>query len=323
MRFSALAWSLGVTFTLVPVGFANAQTFPAKPVRIISPYPPGGGNDTLARTLAPKLTESLGQQVIVENRPGANTIIGVEAAARSAPDGYTMVLVPNVHAINPYLYPKLPYDPVKDFTPITLVGTSPLVVAMHPSVPVKDMRGLIALARARPGQVQYGSSGNGSVGHVGVELLEMMTGVKMQHIPYKGTAPMLVDVMNGQLTFTFGSALGVMPHVKSNRLRAIAVTSGKRSPALPDLPTIAESGVPGYEMILWYGLIGPAGIPSEIVQRLNGEIGKVLRDKEVSGRLAAQGVDAEPTTPQQFAQLIASELKKYAKVVKQTGAKVD
>jgi tripartite-type tricarboxylate transporter receptor subunit TctC len=273
--------------------------------------------------LSSKLSESLGQQVIVDNRPGANTIIGVEATARSAPDGYTMVLIPNVHAINPYLYPKLPYDPVKDFTPITLVGTSPLLVAMHPSVPVKDMRGLIALARARPGQVQYGSSGNGSVGHVGVELLEMMTGVKMQHIPYKGTAPMLVDVMNGQLTFTFGSALGVMPHVKSNRLRAIAVTSSKRSPALPDLPTIAESGVPGYEMILWYGLVGPAGIPSEVVQRLNSEIGKVLRDKDVSGRLAAQGVDAAPSTPQQFAQLIASELKKYAKVVKQTGAKVE
>jgi tripartite-type tricarboxylate transporter receptor subunit TctC len=323
MRFVAPVLSLGAAVLLAPAGLVEAQSFPVKPVRIISPYPPGGGNDTLARTLSAKLSESLGQQVIVDNRPGANTIIGVEATARSAPDGYTMVLIPNVHAINPYLYPKLPYDTVKDFTPITLVGTSPLLVAMHPSVPVKDMRGLIALARARPGQVQYGSSGNGSVGHVGVELLEMMTGVKMQHIPYKGTAPMLVDVMNGQLTFTFGSALGVMPHVKSNRLRAIAVTSSKRSPALPDLPTIAESGVPGYEMILWYGLVGPAGIPSEVVQRLNSEIGKVLRDKDVSGRLAAQGVDAAPSTPQQFAQLIASELKKYAKVVKQTGAKVE
>jgi tripartite-type tricarboxylate transporter receptor subunit TctC len=273
--------------------------------------------------LSPKLSQSLGQQVIVDNRPGANTIIGVEAAARSAPDGHTMVLIPNVHAINPYLYSKLPYDPVTDFTPITLVGTSPLVVAMHPSVPVKDMRGLLALARARPGQVQYGSSGNGSVGHVGVELLEMMAAVRMQHIPYKGTAPMLVDVMNGQLTFTFASALGVMPHVKSGRLRAIAVTSGKRSPALPDMPTIAEAGVPGYEMILWYGLVGPAGIPSDIVQRLNAEIGKVLRDPEISTKLANQGVDASPSSPQQFAQLIASELKKYAKVVKQTGAKVE
>jgi tripartite-type tricarboxylate transporter receptor subunit TctC len=321
----ARALTLGASLCFAAAGLvqAQAQGFPTKPVRIISPYPPGGGNDTLARTLSPKLTQSLGQQVIVENRPGANTIIGVEAAARSAPDGHTMVLIPNVHAINPYLYPKLPYDPVKDFTPITLVGTSPLVVAMHPSVPVKDMRGLLALARTRPGQVQYGSSGNGSVGHVGVELLEMMAGVKMQHIPYKGTAPMLVDVMNGQLTFTFASALGVMPHVKSGRLRAIAVTSGKRSPALPDMPTIAESGVPGYEMILWYGLVGPAGIPADIVQRLNAEIGKVLRDPEISTKLANQGVEANPSSPQQFAQLIGSELKKYAKVVKQTGAKIE
>ena len=302
---------------------AHAQTFPVKPLRIISPYPPGGGNDTLARTLTPKLSEQLRQQVIVDNRPGANTIIGSEAAARSAPDGYTMVLVPNVHAINPYLYPKLPYDPVKDFTAISLVGTSPLVVAMHPSIPVKDMRGLLALARSRPGQVQYGSSGNGSVGHVGVSLLESMTGVKLQHIPYKGTAPMLVDVMNGQLSFTFASALGAMPHVKSARLRAIAVTSARRSQALPDLPTIAESGVPGYEFILWYGLVGPAGIPAEIVSRLNSEIGKALNDPELRAKLGNQGVDASPSTPQQFAELIATELKKYAKVVKQTGAKIE
>ena len=313
----ALTLSLGIACG------AAAQGFPSKPLRLISPYPPGGGNDTLARTLTPKLAENLGQQVIVDNRPGANTIIGTEAAARSAPDGYTMVLVPNVHAINPYLYAKLPYDAVKDFTPITRVGSSPLVVALHPSVPAKDMQALIALARARPGQVQYGSSGNGSVGHVGVSILESMTGVKLQHIPYKGTAPMLVDVINGQLTFTFASALGVMPHVKSGRLRAIAVTSAKRSPALPELPTVAESGVPGYEFILWYGILAPAGVPADIVARLNGEIGKVLRDPQVRDRLAAQGVDADPSTPQEFGALIASELKRYAKVVKQTGAKVE
>jgi tripartite-type tricarboxylate transporter receptor subunit TctC len=302
---------------------AAAQNFPVKPVRIISPYPPGGGNDTLARTLTPKLTENLGQQVIVDNRPGANTIIGTEHAARSAPDGYTMVLVPNVLAINPYLYAKLPYDAVKDFAPISLVGSSPLVVALHPSVPVKDVRGLLALARSRPGQVQYGSSGIGSVGHVGVSLLESMTGVKLDHIPYKGTAPMLVDVMNGQLSFTFASALGAMPHVKNARLRAIAVTSAKRSSALPDLPTIAESGVPGYEFILWYGLIAPAGVPADIVGRLNAEIGKVLRDPDISAKLANQGVDAAPSTPQAFSDLIRSELRKYAKVVKQTGAKAE
>jgi tripartite-type tricarboxylate transporter receptor subunit TctC len=316
------ALSLALITALAPLG-AHAQAFPSKPVRIVSPYPPGGGNDTLARTLTPKLTERLGQQVIVDNRPGANTIIGTEHAARSAPDGYTMVLVPNVHAINPYLYPKLPYDAVKDFTPITLVGTSPLVVAVHPSVPVKDVRGLLALARSRPGQVQYGSSGIGSVGHVGVSLLESMTQVSLQHIPYKGTAPMLIDVMNGQLSFTFGSALGVMPHVKNARLRAIAVTSAKRSPALPELPTVAESGVPGYEFILWYGLIAPAGVPADIVSRLNAEIGKVLRDPDIRNRLASQGVDASPSTPQEFGELIRSELERYARVVKQTGAKVE
>ena len=312
--------SLGLACSLLACG-AFAQNFPVKPVRIVSPYPPGGGNDTLARTLTPKLTESLGQQVIVDNRPGANTIIGTEHVARAAPDGYTMVLVPNVLAINPYLYAKLPYDAVKDFTPITLVGVSPLVVAVHPSVPVKDMRGLLALARAHPGQVQYGSSGIGSVGHVGVSLLESMTGVKVQHIPYKGTAPMLVDVMNGQLSFTFASALGAMPHVKNGRLRAIAVTSAKRSPALPDLPTIADAGVPGYEFILWYGLIAPAGVPADIVARLNAEIGSVLRDADISSKLARQGVEAKPSTPQEFAELIRADLKKYSKVVKQTGAK--
>jgi tripartite-type tricarboxylate transporter receptor subunit TctC len=311
--------NLGLALCFAACG-AFAQNFPVKPVRIVSPYPPGGGNDTLARTLTPKLTQSLGQQVIVDNRPGANTIIGTEYAARSAPDGYTMVLVPNVVAINPYLYSKLPYDVEKDFAPITLVGVSPLVVDVHPSIPIKDIRGLLALARAHSGQVQYGSSGIGSVGHVAVSLLESMTGVKLQHIPYKGTAPMLVDVINGQLSFTFASALGSMPHVKSGRLRAIAVTSAKRSPALPELPTIAESGVPGYEFILWYGLVAPAGVPADIIARLNAEIGKVLRDQEISSRLAAQGVEAKPSTPQEFAALIRADLKKYAKVVKQTGA---
>jgi tripartite-type tricarboxylate transporter receptor subunit TctC len=319
-RLRGVQWVLAACLTACS---AYAQEFPVKPLRIISPYPPGGGNDTLARTLSAKLTEQLGQQVIVENRGGANTIIGTEAAARSAPDGYTMVLVPNVLAINPYLYPKLPYDAVKDFAPITLVGTSPLIVTVHPSVPVKDVRGLLALARLRPGEVQYGSSGVGSVGHVAVSLLESMTDVKLQHIPYKGTAPMLVDVINGQLSFTFASALGVMPHVRSGRLRAIAVTSARRSPALPDLPTVAESGVPGYEFILWYGLVGPAGIPEQIVRRLNAAIGRVLEDPAVRERLASQGVDAEPSTAQAFADLIANELKRYAKVVKKTGAKYE
>ena len=309
---------------LCMASLVQAQGFPTKPVRLISPYPPGGGNDTLARTLTPKLTEFLKQQVIVENKPGANTIIGTETVARAAPDGYTMVLVPNSLAINPFLYPKIPFDAIKDFTPITLVGQSPLVVALHPSMPTKDVRALINLARARPSQVQYGSSGIGSVGHMSVSLLEMMAGVRFQHIPYKGTSIMMQDVISGQLTFTFTSALGVIPHVRSGRLRAIAVTSDKRSPALPDLPTVAESGgVPGYSFILWYGLLGPAGLPSDILNRLNTEIGKVLHDPDIKSRLAGQGVDATPSTSREFADLIASDLKKYAKVVPASGAKAE
>jgi len=300
-----------------------SQGFPSKPVRIISPYPPGGGNDTLARTLQPKLSEGLRQQVIVDNRPGANTIIGTELAARSAPDGYTMVLVPNSHTSNPYLYPKLPYDAVKDFTPISIVGTSPLVLAMHPSVPVKDVRSLIALAKARPGELAFATSGIGSVGHMAGSLFEMSTGVKLQHIPYKGTAPMLIDVISGQVAFTFSSALGVVQHLRAGRLRAIAVTPDKRTPALPDLPTIAEAGVPGYEFVLWYGLLAPAGTPTEVVTRLNAEVVKAAQDTDVRTRLANQGVDAVGSSAAQFAQLIASDLKKYSTLVKASGAKAE
>ena len=309
----AAVWSAG----------AAAQAFPVKPVRIISPYPPGGGNDTLARTIAPKLTENLRQQVIVDNRPGANTIVGSEVLVRSAPDGYTMILLPNVHAINPSLYPKLPYDPIKDFAPITLVGTSPLVIALHPSVPAKDVRGLIALARARSGQLAYGSSGSGSVGHMAGALFELLAGVKLQHIPYKGTAIMVTDVISGQISFTFGSALGVLPHVKSGRMRALAVTGDTRSPAVPELPTVAEAGLPGYSIVLWYGLFAPGATAQEMIARLHSEITRVINDADIRSRLAGQGVDAAGNTPTQFRALIGSDLKKYADLVKRSGAKAE
>jgi tripartite-type tricarboxylate transporter receptor subunit TctC len=305
------------------VSTSQAQTFPVKPVRIISPFPPGGGNDTLARTIAPKLTESLRQNVLVDNRPGANTIVGSEILARSAPDGYTLILLPNVLAINPSLYPKLPYHPIKDFAPISLVGSSPMVLAMHPSVPAKDVRSLVALARTRAGQLAYGSSGNGSVGHMAGALFELMAGVKLQHIPYKGTAIMVTDVISGQISFTFGSALGVLPHVRSGRMRAIAVTGEKRSPAVPELPTVAEAGVPGYSIVLWYGLMAPGATPAELVGRLNAEINKALADADIRTRLAAQGVDAAGGTPAAFAALIASDLKKYADLVKRAGMKAE
>ena len=304
-------------------GASQAQTFPVKPLRIISPYPPGGGNDTLARTIAPKLTESLKQNVLVDNRPGANTIIGSEVLARSAPDGYTMALLPNVHAINPSLYAKLPYHPIKDFAPVSLVGSSPMVLAMHPSVPAKDVKGLVALARTRGGQLAYGSSGNGSVGHMAGSLFELLAGVKLQHIPYKGTAMMLTDVISGQISLTFGSALGTLPHVKSGRIRAIAVTGEQRSPAVPELPTVAEAGVPGYSIVLWYGLMAPGATPAELISRLNGEIVKALADTDIKAKLAAQGVDAAASTPAAFAALIASDLKKYADLVKRSGMKAE
>lgn len=300
---------------------SSAQTFPTKLMRIISPYPPGGGNDTLARTIAPKLSENVRQQVLVDNRPGANTIIGAEVLARSAPDGYTIILLPNVHAINPHLYPKLPYDPVKDFAPISLVGSSPLVLALHPSVPAKDVRGLVALARARSGQLAYGSSGSGSVGHMAGALFELLAGVKMQHIPYKGTAIMVTDVISGQISFTFGSALGVLPHVRSGRMRALAVTGDSRSPAVPELPTVAEAGLPGYSIVLWYGLLAPGATPSDVINRLNAEIAKVVGDSEIRSRLAAQGVDAAGSSPAALAALIAADLKKYGELIKRSGAK--
>jgi tripartite-type tricarboxylate transporter receptor subunit TctC len=321
VTFFALRALLLVLIALA--GASQAQTFPVKPLRIISPFPPGGGNDTLARTIAPKLTESLRQNVLVDNRPGANTIVGSEILARSAPDGYTLILLPNVLAINPSLYPKLPYHPIKDFAPISLVGSSPMVLAMHPSVPAKDVRGLVALARTRAGQLAYGTSGNGSVGHMAGALFELLAGVKLQHIPYKGTAIMVTDVISGQISFTFGSALGVLPHVRSGRMRAIAVTGEKRSPAVPDLPTVAEAGVPGYSIVLWYGLMAPGATPGELVGRLNAEINKALADADIRNRLAAQGVDAVGGTPAAFAALIASDLKKYADLVKRAGMKAE
>jgi len=299
------------------------QAYPSKPIRIISPFAPGGGNDILCRTVAPKLAENLKQQVFVENRPGANGIIGTEAAARSAPDGYTIVLIPSGHAVNASLYRKLPYDSIKDFAPITLVGWSPLVLAVHPSVPAKNVRELVALAKARPGQLTYVSAGVGASGHLAGALFETVTGTKMVHIPYKGMALAVSDLIGGQVSLTFGTSLSVVPHVRSGRLRALAITGAQRSPALPELPTVAESGIPGYEASLWYGFVGPAGLPPEIVHRLNSEIVSVLRLADVRERLASQGVDARSSTPEEFARLLASDLERWANVVQRAGVRVE
>ena len=299
------------------------QGYPSRPIRIISPFAPGGGNDILSRAIAQKLTDALKQQVVVENRPGANGIIGTEAAARSAPDGYTIVLVPSGHAVNASLHRKLPYDSLKDFTPITLAGSSPLVLAVHPSIPARNVTALVALARSRPGQLTYGSAGVGSSGHLAGALFETLTGTSMVHVPYKGMGIVVSDLIGGQVSLTFGTSLSVVPHVASARLRALATTGAARSPALPDLPTVAESGVAGYEASLWYGFVGPARLPPDIVRRLNAEISAVLALPEIRERLASQGVDARSTTSDEFARLLASDIERWAGVVQRTGVRAE
>ena len=294
---------------------SSGQAYPSRPIRIISIFAAGGGNDVLCRIVAQKLTDSLKQQVIVENRVGANGIVGTEAAARSAPDGYTITLIPSGHTVNASVYRKLPYDSIKDFTPITLAGIGPLILSVHPSIPAKNVPELIALAKARPGQLTYGSSGVGASGHLAGALFESMTKTTLVHIPYKGMSLVVSDLMGGQLSMTFGTSLSVTPHIRSGRLRALATTGAQRSPAFPDLPAVAES-MPGYEASLWYGFVGPARLPREIVQRLNAEIVAALGLPEVREKLASQGVDAKPSTPDEFARLLASDAARWAAVVR-------
>lgn len=297
--------------------------YPSKPVRIISIFAPGGGNDVICRLVAQQLTERLKQQVIVENRVGANGIVGTEAVARAAPDGYTFTLIPSGHTVNASMYKKLPFDSLKDFTPITLAGSGPLVLAVHPSLPLKNVRDLIALAKSRPGQLTYVSSGIGASGHLAGALFDTMTGTKMEHIPYKGMSLAVSDLMGGQVSMTFGTSLSVIPHVRTGRLRALATTGAQRSPALPDLPTVAESGVPGYEAGLWYGFVGPARMPPEIVQRLNAEIVAILAQPDTREKLASQGLDARSSTPDEFARVLAADIVRWAEVVQKLGLRAE
>ena len=316
--------SIAAALILVWHAPALAQNaYPAKPIRIISIFAPGGGNDVICRLVAQQLTERLKQQVIVENRVGANGIVGSEAAARSAPDGYTFTLIPSGHTVNASMYKKLPFDSIRDFTPITLVGSGPLVLAVHPSLPAKNVKELIALAKARPGQLTYVSSGVGASGHLAGALFDSMTGTQMVHVPYKGMSLAVSDLMGGQVSMTFGTSLSVIPHVRSGRLRALATTGAQRSPALPDLPTIAESGLPGYEASLWYGFVGPARMPPEIVQRLNTEIAAILAQPDTREKLASQGVDARSTTPDEFARILTADVARWAKVVQKLGLQAE
>ncbi len=314
---------LGICFVgAFPIA-AFTQGYPSKPIRIISPFAAGGGNDVICRLVATKLTESMKQQVIVETKAGASGIIGTEAAARAAPDGYTIVLVPSGHTVNATLYKKLPYDSIRDFTPISLAAVSPLVLAMHTSVPTKNVKELIALAKARPGELTYGSAGVGASGHLAGALFETMTGTKMVHVPYKGMSAALADLLGGQLSLTFGTSASVTPQVRAGRLRALATTGAQRSAALPEIPTVAESGVPGYEFSFWYGFIGPARIPPDIVQRLNSELVAALKQQSIRERLANEGVEARSSTPEEFARLMATEVERWAKVIQRAGVRVE
>ncbi|RJG06788.1 tripartite tricarboxylate transporter substrate binding protein [Noviherbaspirillum cavernae] len=303
---------------------AHATTpYPTKPVKLIVPFSPGGASDTMARIIAERLAVNLGQPVIVDNKPGAGTMIASEAVAKSAPDGYTLGLAASSLTINPALYPKVPFDTVKDFAPVILVSSLVHVLVVRQDMPVKSVADLIKLAKSKPNGLNYGSVGNGTSTHLEMELFKSMSGTEMTHIPYKGSAPALTDMMGGQLQVMFDAAASSMPHVKSGKLRALAVTSAKRSTLLPDLPTVAESGLPGYEAMPWLGILAPAGTSPEIVNRLNAEVTKVLAQPEVKEKFAGLGLEIIGGTPKQFADFIKADLVKWAKVVKDSGAKVD
>jgi tripartite-type tricarboxylate transporter receptor subunit TctC len=301
----------------------RAQSYPVKPIRAVVGFPPGGGVDVLARQIMPRLSEQLGQQVIIDNRPGAGGNIASELVARSAPDGYVLLLSTPSITVNPALYGNLPFDPVHDFAPITLAGKTVLVLVVHPSLPVRSVKDLIALARAKPGELSYSSGGNGAAAHLAGELFKSMTGVRMVHVPFKGSPPSLVALMAGEVQLTFGTLPSTQPHVRAHRLRALATTGAQRSVFMPDMPTIAEAGIPGYETIQWYGLLAPARTPAAIVTKLHAELTKVLEMPEIKAQLANQSIEPAKSTPDEFALFIKSELAKWSKVVKQSGMRVD
>ena len=309
---------LGIVFT----GSAAAQSWPSKPIRYIVPFPPGAFNDTLARTLAAELPKTLGQQVIVDNRPGGNTIIGTEIAAKSPPDGYTLFGAALPFSVIQSLY-KTSFDVTKDFAPITLAGVTPNLLVANPGVPFDNVKGLIAYAKANPGKLNYASTGNGTSNHLSFELFKAMTGTQVTHVPYKGSAPAVTDLIAGQVQVMFDNTPNVLPHVKAGKLKALGVSSRTRSPLAPEVPTVDEAGVPGYEVGVWFGVLTVAGTPPDIVKRLNTEMVKVLTSPEVKQRIANSGVDVVASSPEQFGALLKSEVARWAKVIQEAGIKAD
>jgi tripartite-type tricarboxylate transporter receptor subunit TctC len=311
--------------TLAILSFqAFGQPYPAKAVRMIVPYPPGGGNDTFGRLFAAKLSDRMGQAFVVENRPGAGTMIGTEAAAKSAPDGYTILLSSiATHALSPNLYSRVPYDPIKDFAPITLLGIAPTVLVINQEVPAKTLQDLISLAKAKPGALAYASGGNGTPPHINAEVFKAVAGVDLLHVAYKGGGPALTDLIAGRVQLMLDTAASAMPHVRSGKLRALALSAAKRSAEYPDLPTFGEAGLPQYETNAWYSMHAPAGTPPEIVRRLNRELVAILKDPDIVARFKQLSTEPVGNSPEQFGAFVKAELDKYARIIKSAGIRLD
>ncbi len=308
---------------LAPSAFAQSD-YPSRPIRLICPLPPGGGADLVARLVAERLSKTLNQQVLVDNRAGGGTVIGADLAAKSAPDGYTLLLgTATTHAINASLVKKLPYDPVRDFSPVSLVAVLPQIIVAHPSLPANTLPELVALARARPGEILFASTGNGSANHLGAEMLKSVAKINMVHVPYKGAGPSVTDLLAGQTQFMFTTIPPALPHVKANRLKALAVAHAKRSALLPQLPTTAEGGAAGVEASSWNGILVRAGTPQASITRLHTELSAIMTQSELRDRLAAAGVEPMMNTPSEFASYIASETARYARVIASSGARID
>ena len=302
---------------------ASAQNFPVKPIRFVVPLAAGGPGDVLARAIGQKLSERVGQPVVIDNRPGANTNVGSEFVAKAPPDGYTLLVTASTLTINPSLYPTLPYDPVRDFAPITLIALTPLILVVHPSLPVKSVTELIALARSKPGQLNYGSAGNGSALHLAGEMFNSLARVKLVHVPYKGVTGAFSDLLGGQISIMFPGAPIALPQVRAGKLRALGTTGAGRTSAAPELPPISEAGLPGYEVSVWYGILAPAGTPTAVINRLHAEISKIVQLPEIKERWAVLGAEPLYNTPEQFAAFLKADLGKWAKVVRDSGAKID
>lgn len=319
LTFKHLAFALSAVFACSPTTAFSAELpkdYPTRPVRLIVPFPPGGSNDILGRFMAVRLTEKLGQQVIVDNRPGADGIIGSDIAARSVPDGHTILIVSTSYSMNPAIHKKMPFDPVKDLAPIAMIGTGPNAISTNPGQPITNIKELIAAARAKPGAINYASSGVGGFNHFGGELFKIAAGIDMTHVPYKGGGPAMIDLMAGHVPVLFSTLIQVLPHARSGKLRVIGTGGAKRSPALPNVPTVIEVGVPGYEVPIWWGFLGPAALPQNLVTGLNDVVASILREPETVKRLGTEAAEPAFASPAEFARTIREDIGKWIKVAR-------